>query len=257
MTTVSLGRLVAEVSGEGPAVVMVHGLGGSSNIFQPQMDALSGFRVLRLDLPGSARSPKLFEPLTLAGLTQATVSAVKLAGVERAHFVGHSLGGLICQHVAANSPDLVQSLSLFGAVVEPTDQAREGLRARARVAREQGLDAVAEATIAATLSGLTRSSSPLAVALVRELIMRQDPEGYAQGCEALAKADAADHRLIGARTLIVTGDEDPIAPPSVARALGERIKGASVVVLDRCGHWATIEKPLECNRRLADFLRAA
>src|SRR3546814_987164 len=56
MTDFRLGSLVAEVAGDGPAVVMVHGLGGSSNSFQPLMPGLAGFRVIRPDLPGAARS---------------------------------------------------------------------------------------------------------------------------------------------------------------------------------------------------------
>ena len=57
MTTVAVNGVVAEVAGEGPAVVMVHGLGGTSNAFQPQMEALRSYRVVRIDLPGSGRSP--------------------------------------------------------------------------------------------------------------------------------------------------------------------------------------------------------
>ena len=53
MTTVTVGPIVAEVTGEGMPVVMIHGLGGTSNMFQPQMPALAGYRVVRIDLPGS------------------------------------------------------------------------------------------------------------------------------------------------------------------------------------------------------------
>ena len=53
MTTVAVGTLVGEVQGDGFPVVMIHGLGGTSNMFQPQMAALASYRVIRLDLPGS------------------------------------------------------------------------------------------------------------------------------------------------------------------------------------------------------------
>ena len=58
MTTVTFGQTVLEVTGEGFPVVMIHGLGGTSNMFQPQMQALSGYRVIRVDLPGSGRAPR-------------------------------------------------------------------------------------------------------------------------------------------------------------------------------------------------------
>ena len=85
--------------------------------------------------------------------------------------------------------------------------------------------------------------------------MRQNPEGYAGHCEALAKAQAVDHRLISAPALLVAGDSDALAPTSTARTLAEHLKGASVVVIDRSGHWLTIEKPLECSEKLRDFLK--
>lgn len=76
MTTVTVGQVVAEVVGEGTAVVMIHGLGGTSNMFQPQMAALSGYRVIRLDLPGSGRSPRPIEQLTIEGMSEAVIRAM-------------------------------------------------------------------------------------------------------------------------------------------------------------------------------------
>jgi pimeloyl-ACP methyl ester carboxylesterase len=84
--------------------------------------------------------------------------------------------------------------------------------------------------------------------------MRQDAEGYARTCEALAGAEAADVGRIGCPTLLVTGDEDSVAPPSNVRAMAEQIKGARVAVLHHCGHWTTIERAAECNAALKEFL---
>ena len=86
--------------------------------------------------------------------------------------------------------------------------------------------------------------------------MRQEAEGFAQTCEALADARAADLRSLRCATLIVTGDEDPIGPPSVANLIAEKIKGASVKVLDHCGHWTPLERPSECERLLSEHIRA-
>ena len=101
----------------------------------------------------------------------------------------------------------------------------------------------------------TKNDNPLAVAFVRESYMRQNPEGFAQSCEALAQAGAADHGLIGCPALIVTGDEDAIAPPSTAQELADKIRRAKTVVLHRCGHWTPIEKVKECGTLLSEFLR--
>jgi pimeloyl-ACP methyl ester carboxylesterase len=85
--------------------------------------------------------------------------------------------------------------------------------------------------------------------------MRQSPAGYAKTCAALGAATAPDARLISAPTLLLTGDADAVNPPSVAEALREKIAGARLSVIDRGGHWLTVEKPAECNQRIADFLK--
>ncbi len=255
MTTVSIARMVVEVDGDGPPVVMVHGLGGTSNTFQPQMDALRDARIIRIDLPGAGRSPAGHGTPSMENFAEVVIGAAGALGVRRAHFVGHSMGTIVCQMIAATRPDLVASLTLFGALIEPSDAMRTGLAARARQARSEGMAPIADQIVAGALSADTQANRPAAVAFVRESIMRQDPEGYAGHCEALARAKAVDHRLIAAPALLVAGDADATAPASTARALAERLKGASVAVIERSGHWLTIEKPVECNDRLREFMR--
>jgi pimeloyl-ACP methyl ester carboxylesterase len=116
------------------------------------------------------------------------------------------------------------------------------------------MQAIADAIVAAATSADTRSQRPLAVAMVRETLMRQDPDGYARNCEALAEAQPAAVERIEVPTLLVTGDEDGVAPPQAVRALGERIAGSRVVVYPRCGHWHSFERPEESARDLREFL---
>jgi len=156
--------------------------------------------------------------------------------------------------IAAAEPALVASLALFGALAEPAEATREALLGRARLARSGGLADIADQIVAHALSSHTREIAPAAVAFVRESITRQDPESYAQSCEALSKTKAVDPRRIAAPTLLITGDADAVNPPNVARALADRIKGAVFSTLDRCGHWATIENPRQSSEKLLDFL---
>jgi hypothetical protein len=142
--------------------------------------------------------------------------------VERAHFVGHSLGTIVCLHLAVLHPRLVRSLALFGPLLAPPDAARPNIAARGVKARSEGvagMQAIAEAIVQAATSSDTKAHKPVTVALVRESLMRQDPEGYARSCEALAAARPVDPALIKAPTLLVTGEDDAVAPPqSGARA---------------------------------------
>jgi pimeloyl-ACP methyl ester carboxylesterase len=116
---------------------------------------------------------------------------------------------------------------------------------------------ITQALVNAALSSDTRQRLPLAVAFVRESLMRQEGDAYARTCEALADAQAAAVERIEVPVLLVTGDEDGVAPPQAVRAMAEKLhnaRGTRVVVLPRCGHWAPIERPEECQRELRGFL---
>jgi pimeloyl-ACP methyl ester carboxylesterase len=247
-------RMAVELDGQGDAVIFVHGLGGTSNVFTPQLVALGGrYRAVRPDLPGSGRSPA-GGPLSIGGFADAVVRLARGLGIERAHLVGHSMGTIVCQHLAVNEPRLVRSLVLFGPLLAPPDPARQAMRERAAKARAEGMADIADAILQGATSGDTRANNPVGAALVRELLMRQDAEGYAKTCEALAGAEAADVKCIACPTLLATGDEDAVASPSAVRAMAEQIGGARVLVLNRCGHWTTIERAADCSAALKEFL---
>lgn len=255
MTDFRLGSLVAEVAGDGPAVVMVHGLGGSSNSFQPLMAGLDSYRVIRPDLPGAARSALRPGQPTLMGLCQALHDLIRACGVASAHLVGHSMGTLICQYLAAAEPRLVSGLTLYGPILEPPAAARAGLKERATLARLEGMAPIADAVSQGSLSAATRRDNPAAAALVRESLLRQDAAGYAAHCEALAEAQPAGHGAIGCPTLLVVGADDPVAPPEMAGRLAGLIRGAEVEILPGCGHWPMIEAPGAAVRLLQSRLR--
>jgi 3-oxoadipate enol-lactonase len=256
-------KIAVEDDGDGDAVVCVHGLGGSSNTWSPLMGALAGCRVVRLDMPGSARSAAVSGPLSIERLADVVLSVCTRLGITKAHLLGHSMGTIVCQHVAAAQTKLVRSLALFGPLIAPADPARGAMRTRAGKARDEGLagmQEIAQALMNAATSADTRQRAPAAAAFVRESLMRQDPDGYARSCEALADAKPAAIERIEVPMLLVTGDEDAVAPPQAVRAMAERLAhvkgGVRVVVLSRCGHWTPVERPEDCMRELRAFLAA-
>jgi pimeloyl-ACP methyl ester carboxylesterase len=262
MTLHLVDRIAVEDEGDGDPVVCVHGLGGSSNTFTPLMPALAHHRVLRIDLPGSGRSQRVEGPLSIRLFVDAVLTVCGRLNIGRAHFVGHSMGTIVLQHLAVSAPARVRSLALFGPLLVPADAAREPLRARADKARREGVAGMHEITLAlvqAALSRDTRERAPIAVAFVRESLMRQEPACYAATCEALADAVPAAVDRIECPVLLATGDEDGVAPPQAVRSLADRLhRAASVrqVVLPRCGHWTPVERPDECRRELRDFVAA-
>ncbi|USX19582.1 alpha/beta hydrolase [Oxalobacteraceae bacterium OTU3REALA1] len=260
MTTHLIEGLVVEVDGEGPAVVCVHGLGGTSNTWTPLLPALQGHRIVRIDLPGSGRSALRGAELDIESMADAVESVCRHLAVSKAVFLGHSMGTIVCQHVATRSPSLVAGLALFGPLLCPPDAGRPGILARAEKAASGGVAAlqeIADAIVAGATSRETKEEQPAVLALVRESVMRQAPGGYAQSCVALARAQAAPIEQITVPTLLVTGDQDGVAPVAAVQAMAARIAGSRMVVLTGCGHWTTYERPLECQHELKQFLRAS
>jgi 3-oxoadipate enol-lactonase len=245
--------MAVEIAGEGDAVICIHGLGGTSNTFQPQMAVLAGRRVVRPDLAGSGRSALIAQP-SIPLFTAAIARMAQALHIQTAVIVAHSVGTIVAQHLAAQHGTLVRKLILLGALIEPLEAAREGLRKRAAAVRSGGLPQIADQIVQGGMSPEVRERNPSAAAFVRESILRQTPEGYARTCEAMASARAADHREVRCPVLVITGEDDATAPPSVARMLADRIAGAQVKILPRCGHWPTVERPAEVNAELRRFI---
>jgi 3-oxoadipate enol-lactonase len=247
-------RVAVEVDGDGEPVVMIHGLGGTTNTFTPILAAFARHKRVRLDLPGSGRSSRVGGPLSIELFCDCIFKCMKHLGIGKAHVVAHSMGTIVAAHLAAAEPDAVASLALFGPLLAPPDQARTAIRARAAKAREGDMQPIADALLQSAISNETKARRPTAVAFVRESLMRQDPDGYARTCEALADAQAADTSAIACPTLLVTGEEDAVAPPQSVRMMGQKIAGSRVEVLRGCGHWTPVEKPEDCISLLKNFL---
>lgn len=245
--------IAVETHGEGEAIVMVHGLGGTSNTWHAQAGILARtHRVIRLDLEGSGRSP-VRGKVSMATFARDVTTLMDKLEVKSAHLVGHSMGTIVCQHIAVNTPARVKSLALLGPLAEPPEPARGAIRDRAKLARDQGMVPIADTLVQVAISAETRSHQLAVAALVREMIMRQDAEGYARTCEALASAKSADLSKIKCPTLLITGDEDGVAPPANVRKLNAAIKKSTMQVLTGCGHWQPIEKPAATNTALLNF----
>ena len=255
MSTQLIHGLAVEIDGEGDALLCIHGLGGSSNGWTPLMEALEGFMVIRPDLPGSARSALPAGKLSIDVYVTALEGLLTELNVESVHIAAHSLGTIVAQHFTLRNASKVKSLALFGPLLAPPDAGRPAIAARATLARSglPGIQQIADAIVKGATSKETKAQQPAVLALVRESVMRQSAEGYAQSCEALAQAQAAAIEGIRVPTLLVTGDQDGVAPAMSVKAMAERIQGSRIVVLEGCGHWTPYEKPQVCMQELQHF----
>lgn len=248
------GSLVMEDCGAGPAIVMLHGLGGTSNSFDPLMPGLEHTRVLRPDLPGAGRSPLRPGIRTIAALSRAVTDALRAAGVRRAVIVAHSMGTLLAQYMALSAADRVDGLILFGAMSAPNEAARQTLTARADTALRDGMAGIADSVAKASLSAQTKAQHPAVHAFVRESLMRQPPAGYAAHCRILARATAFPADQIRVPVRLVTGADDPVAPPEMAEAMNRALPDSKLDILPGTGHWPLLESPDAARRILAEAL---
>jgi len=253
------GRLHYEVSGRNhaPTLVLLHPLGASLGMWDPQMPQFEQFfRVLRFDARGHGKSTLSAgaEPsCTLGDLAADAIEILDALHIERAHWCGLSLGGVVALHAAIHSPSRVQRLVLANtaACFPPPSMWDE----RCAVALGQGLAPLIEAVPQRWFTASFRAAQPERVEAVMELMRRTQPEGYAAACTALRDADLRGG-LTGVRapTLVIAGAQDASTPLERAEELCEHISGADLLVLD-AAHLSSVEQAEDFTRAVIDFLR--
>jgi len=258
MTTTSsaatgIEHLWIEDAGAGPPVLLVHGLGGTSTYYEPlARRLLDSHRVIRFDLAGHGRSGLAGTP-SIGSWTAEAIAVLDSLGVDQASLVGHSMGTLVAQLLAATHPERIDKLLLLGPVRAQTEAAKAATRERAAKVRSEGMRAVADGIVAASLSPTVAAEHPEVIGFVRELLLGQDPEGYALACEALADAEGTDPSTVQAEALLITGTDDGVSPPDSVRGLAAAMPKARAEVLGACGHWTALERRAEVNDLVAQF----
>ena len=149
----------------------------------------------------------------------------------------------------------MKSLALLGPLVAPPEAARPNILARAALARTgmAAMQEIADAIVKGATSAETKAQQPAVLALVRESLMRQPPEGYAQSCQALAEAQSAAIESLNVPTLLLTGDQDGVAPMANVTVMHQRIPGSRMTVFGACGHWTPFEQSQACVQALQAF----
>ena len=238
-------------------VVLVHGLGGTLNVWEAQTRALAEhFRVVRYDLPGSGRRPAE-AALHVDDWVTDLQELLDALDIQHAHLIGHSLGTLVVQHFAAQFPQRVDSLSLLGVNRSPPDARRAAVRQRAEEVRTHGIAAVVDGLLDTVPSRHTRTHKPIALAMIRELLLGQDAQSYAATCEAMAASTRPDLSSLSCPLLLVAGADDNVSPADLSRAMATEFPAAKLIVLPDCGHWIPLEQPERTCTELLQFLQTA
>lgn len=162
--------------------------------------------------------------------------------LKTVNVVGHSLGGLVALHLAAKIPDKIKALVLFGPISPPPEAGQKGLKARAAAVREKGMVAIADTVVGNAFAAESYKSRRGVIALAREMLTRQDPEGYALACEAAANSSPPDFDSIKAKVVVVSGSEDKVSTVQAGETTTQKLgSNAKQEVLESVGHWHMLE----------------
>jgi 3-oxoadipate enol-lactonase len=262
----STSNLASDSTGQGPVVLCIQGVGVAGRGWQPQVDALAiRFRVVAFDNRGVGASARGTGPLTIETMADDTVAVLDRMGIDRAHLVGHSMGGLIALRVALGHPDRVKSLALLCTFADGAAPGRPslrmiglGLRARVgtRAMRRQGM--VRMIMPAPYLRTVDRRALAARLADLFGRDLGDQPAIIGEQLRAMAACDltAALPALAGIPTLVVSAAHDPIAPPRLGRAIAAGIAGARYVEIADASHALPIQCPERVNGLLVDHVEA-
>jgi 3-oxoadipate enol-lactonase len=239
-----------------PVVTLSHSLATNLAMWEPQASALAArYRVLRYDTRGHGGTDAPGGPYSLDQLAEDAVALLRALGIERTHFVGLSMGGMIGQVLALTHPEMLRSLVLCDTSSRVPPEAKPVWDERIRMAESHGMEPHVEPTLGRWFTPPFASNSPANVESVRAMIRETKPQGYVGCCHAIKALDLTDRlSAIAVPTLIVVGEDDPGTPVAASRAIHERIRGSELAILKSASHLSNIEQPEAFTRALLDFL---
>lgn len=245
-------RLHYTIEGSGPAVLLLHSLGGSSEMWRTTRSTLArNCTVLALDGRGHGASTAR-QPFTIERFAEDAEALLDELAVGRAALVGLSMGGPAAMRVALRRPERVAALVLADTFAGGRPGGAERLAATRRRIEEIGAEDFAREY---TASRLRPGTAPEVVAGFARLVVRTLPDTY---LDTLASITAQDLRPrlaeIGAPTLVIVGREDVSTPPALARELSDSIPGARLEIIPDANHLANLDQPERFNAILSRFL---
>jgi 3-oxoadipate enol-lactonase len=238
----------------GRVVLMSNSLMSSFAMWDWTVPALADrYRVLRYDTRGHGRSATPPGPYSIAALGDEAAGLLDALGIEAAHFVGLSMGGMVGQQLGARYPGKVLSLSLCDTASEMPP--REMWEERLAIAASQGIPALAEGTLKRWFTEPFVRRAPGDIEKVRRMILGTGVEGY-MACAGAIRDMAQTTMLLAitAPTLVLTGRQDPATTVAHATVLHRVIAGSRLVIIEDAAHLSNIEQPRAFNAALRAFI---
>jgi 3-oxoadipate enol-lactonase len=256
MPFVNVGELkthYALTGDQAPVLVLSNSLGTDFSMWDPQMAELQQhFRILRYDTRGHGQSSVTPGDYTIEQLGRDLLGLLDSLRLDRVHFCGLSMGGMIGMWLAIHAPSRLHRLVLCNTAARIGT--KEMWNARIATVRKDGMKSVAAVVIERWFTPEFRASSRDKVAPAQRMLENSPPEGYAGCCAAIRDMDQRETvAQIKTPTLVIYGASDPVTPASEAHFLTDRITGAVEVELP-AAHLSNVEQADAFTKAVSSFL---
>ena len=254
-------RIHYEVTGKSGAtpVLMIQGLGASKNAWNLQRIAMATrFRIISFDNRGAGRSDKPAEPFTLEQMADDAIAVLDAAGIDTAHVVGASMGGVISQIVAVKFPHRVRSLTLVCTACRNHPWRQELLQSWAKTAADKGMIEVGKEAAQWVMSPRSFRRLVPAFTWMGPLAALRPRHSFVSQIDAIlnTREDLVDQlSTITAPTMVIVGNQDILTPRGDSEEIAERIPNAELVVISGAAHGLMMEHSSTFNRILIEFLQ--
>ena len=247
----------ATVDGEGPPLVLLHGVGLDHAMWDLVLGSLGASRrVIRYDLLGHGQTPDPPGPRTLEDFVVQLLTVLDAHRLDRADVAGLSLGGMVALAAAARHPDRFDRLALLNTVFERSPEQVETALRRMAIAESEGMAAVADLAVDRWFSTQWQAEHPAQVDQVRRRLADTDPVGYLKAYRVFIAGDPLmpeGATAVTAVTLAMTGELDPGSTPAMSRALATAVSAGQVRILAGLHHLPPVEEPSTFASALLEF----
>ena len=259
MSFLEIGDLRAHYNLSGPVdapiLVLSNSLGTNFSMWDPQIPVFEkNLRVLRYDSRGHGQSSVTPGPYRIEQLARDVLHILDRLSIDRIHFCGLSMGGMIGIWLGTNAPERLHKLVLCNTAARIGTA--EVWNARIDAVSKDGMKAIAPAVIERWFTPAFRAAAPEIVANAQRMIEASPPDGYSACCAAIRDMDQRESiSSIRVPTLVISGTKDPVTTTADGQFLVDRISGARHLELPTA-HLSNIEAPAQFSSGVLGFLMA-
>lgn len=248
----------AQIDGKegAPWIVFSHALANNLSLWDDLVDELKDdYRILRYDQRGHGKTQAVPGPYTFPMLVKDSIGLMDGAGIDKAHWIGLSIGGMIGYGLAIEHGDRLRSLVACDSRPDAPPDYAAYFQGRIDKAKAAGMAGLVDSTVERWFTPESVSSGLPVIQKVKGMIGSTDPVGHEGCCEAL-KTLSYGPRLheIRVPTLIIGGAKDKGAPPDKLAEAAAKIPGAEHVVVPDAGHISALENPPAFTAAVKSFL---